>query len=63
MPRRSITSPSTSTAFHAALGHLIIATGNLGEVDRIRAIDGELGVLEGEGVSSEGHIISIVDLR
>lgn len=50
--------PRGSTAFHAALGHLIIATGNLGEVDRIRAIDGELGVLEGEGVSSEGHIIS-----
>lgn len=54
--------PRGSTAFHAALGHLIIACGNLGEVDRIRTIDAELGVLEGEGISSEGHIISICRL-
>ncbi len=50
--------PRGSCAFHAALGHLIIACGNLGDVDRIRAIDNEMTVLVGEGVTSEGHVVS-----
>ncbi len=50
--------PRGSTAYHAALGHLIIACGNLGEVERIRSIDTELVGLEGEGLTSEGHVIS-----
>jgi serine/threonine protein kinase/tetratricopeptide (TPR) repeat protein len=50
--------PRGSTAYHAALGHLIIACGNLGEVDRIRAIDADLSTLEAEGPTSEGHVIS-----
>ncbi|MBK9262674.1 MAG: protein kinase [Polyangiaceae bacterium] len=50
--------PRGSTAFHAALGHLIIACGNLGDADRIREIANEHANLEAEGVTSEGHIIS-----
>jgi eukaryotic-like serine/threonine-protein kinase len=50
--------PRGSTAYHAALGHLIIACGNLGEVERLRAIDTELGALDAEGATSEGHVIS-----
>ncbi len=51
--------PRGSTAFHAALGHLIIACGNLGEVERIRTADTLLGELETEGPTSEGHVISV----
>ncbi|HRI63256.1 MAG TPA: protein kinase [Polyangium sp.] len=54
--------PRGSTAYHAALGHLAIACGNLGEVDRIRSIDTELGLLEAEGPTSEGHVISAARL-
>jgi serine/threonine protein kinase/tetratricopeptide (TPR) repeat protein len=50
--------PRGSSPYHAALGHLIIACGNLGDVDRIRAIDDEITVLAGEGVTSEGHVVS-----
>ncbi|HMY15814.1 MAG TPA: hypothetical protein PKA58_05775, partial [Polyangium sp.] len=51
--------PRGSTAFHAALGHLVIACGNLGDVDRLRAVDTLLGELEAEGPTSEAHVISV----
>lgn len=51
--------PRGSTAYHAALGHLTIACGNSGDVERLRSIDTELGILEAEGVTSEGHVISL----
>ena len=50
--------PRGSTAFHAAVGHLIIACGNLGDADCIRELATEMAILESEGVTSEGHVIS-----
>jgi eukaryotic-like serine/threonine-protein kinase len=50
--------PRGSTPFHTALGHLIIACGHMGDADRIRELATELAILESEGVTSEGHVIS-----
>ncbi len=50
--------PRGSTAFHAALGHLVIASGSMGDGARIGAFADELAALEREGVTSEAHIVT-----
>ncbi|HVK69208.1 MAG TPA: protein kinase [Polyangium sp.] len=50
--------PRGSTAYHAALGHLVIASGSMGDVARIEAFVDELAALAREGVISEAHIVT-----
>ncbi|MDI1442863.1 serine/threonine-protein kinase [Polyangium sp. 6x1] len=50
--------PRGSTAYHAALGHLVIASASMGDGARIGAFVDELAALAREGVTSEAHIVT-----
>ncbi|MRG93812.1 serine/threonine-protein kinase [Polyangium spumosum] len=50
--------PRGSTAYHAALGHLVIASASMGDGARIAAFVDELAALAREGVLSEAHIVT-----
>ncbi|TKC99550.1 protein kinase domain-containing protein [Polyangium fumosum] len=54
--------PRGSTAYHAALGHLVIASGSMGDVARIGAFVDELAALAREGVTTEAHIVTAARL-
>ncbi|MDI3281804.1 serine/threonine-protein kinase [Polyangium sp. 15x6] len=54
--------PRGSTAYHAALGHLVIASGSMGDVARIEAFVDELAALAREGVTTEAHIVTAARL-
>jgi len=50
--------PRGSTAYHAAFGHLVIASGSMGEVQKIGAFADDLAALERDGVTSEAHVVT-----
>ncbi|MDI1479534.1 serine/threonine-protein kinase [Polyangium sp. y55x31] len=54
--------PRGSTAYHAALGHLVIAAGSMGDVTRVGAFVDELTALAREGVTTEAHIVTAARL-